>query len=75
MKSNYRRFTFEIAGYSEQDTMWFEPGPCECGYIIDGVSFGHDGGAGYVVDFKDLEKCYLAAKTHRERLAAGENED
>lgn len=71
----YPRFSFEIAGFSDKDMMWFEPGPSECGYITDGVCFGHDDNAGYVMDFKDLEKCYLAAVTRRERLVSGEDDE
>jgi hypothetical protein len=54
--------------------MWFEHGPSECGYITDGVCFGHDGHAGYVMDFSDLEKCYLSAVEKRRRMVEGEEE-
>jgi len=69
----YPRFKFEIAGYSDQDMMWFEPGPSECGYITDGVCFGHDDSAGYVMDFSDLQKCYFAALETRRRIEDGDD--
>jgi hypothetical protein len=59
------RVVFKTAGWSNQDELWFEPGGSECGHIMDGVSVGHDGNAGFVLDFKDLEKMYQLAVEKR----------
>ena len=59
------KLVFETAGFSDTDKMWFEPGIAECGEITDGVVFGHDDAGGFVVDYADLERCYLLAKNER----------
>lgn len=62
----------EVAGGSH--TLHGGWGVYRCGFILDGVSiglgsersFGEDVG---VIAFADLERWYLAAKKHRDRLA------
>jgi hypothetical protein len=56
-----KRNVFETAGYSDEDSLWFEPGVSRCGKILDGVALGHDGSAGWVLAFDDLKAMYEAA--------------
>jgi hypothetical protein len=56
--------TIGVAGHTEPDLrVWI--GPSRCGEITDGVAFAHGKEGGWVIDFADLERVYLAAKEKR----------
>ena len=63
------RMRFKTAGWIGEDELWFEPGISECGHITDGVSIGHNHDAGFVLDFKDLERMYDIARGLRASLS------
>lgn len=67
-------FRFRTAGYSDNEVLRVDVkprqlsvdvGPASCGVISDGIMFRHDQEGEWVLDFADLEKIYLAAKSVR----------
>lgn len=63
--------TVEVAGH-EDPLLSFSPLVHRCGGITNGVRFAnHQAGkfrGGWIVDFGDLERMYLAAKAYRSTL-------
>lgn len=61
-----KRLTFKTAGYSATNILRFDARPSSCGKITDGVTLAHDDRGCWLIDFKDLEKMYEAAKAARQ---------
>jgi len=70
LRTEVKPIRVKVAGYSP-NLLWFDPGISRCGSILDGVSFAHcghnpeDWEGTWVIQFKDLERMYLAAKRVR----------
>lgn len=55
-------------GQGGDERLYFQPGPCQCGDIEDGVSLGLGTPRGWwVISFASLEKLYLEAKKVRKK--------
>ena len=61
----YEEYEIKTAGLSKR--FYFDPGPYECGDIMDGVSFELGREGSFVIPFRELRDMYIVAERARHR--------